>query len=127
MNATLAAVRTRVVDQGEPANRKDGLLITAVRRGLPIDYERHQIRAGDEWRHLPPELCRVFTAMRAERGRVIPITALFPETGGSLSRETIRATRQRLAGSRFRILTHRSIGIELVLDPPGGPIAAPSR
>jgi hypothetical protein len=33
MNATLAAVRARVVDQGEAANRKDGPFVTAVRRG----------------------------------------------------------------------------------------------
>ena len=47
MNATLAAVRARVVDQGEAANRKDGLFVTALLRGPLIDYERHQIRAGE--------------------------------------------------------------------------------
>jgi hypothetical protein len=87
MNATLAAVRAKVTDQGDLTHRK-GILVVTAARGPLIDHERHRIRAGDEWRHLPPELWRVFTAMHAQGGRVIPITVLFRRTGGSLPRET---------------------------------------
>jgi hypothetical protein len=84
--------------------------VTAVRRGPLIDYERHEIRAGDEWRHLPPELWRVFTATHAQRGRVMPITALFPGTVGSLPRETNRALRQRSPDLGFEFLPIEASG-----------------
>jgi hypothetical protein len=70
MNASLVAVRARVVDQGEAAYRKDGSFVIAVRRGPFIDYERDQIRAGDELRHLRPELWRVFTAPWGRHPRI---------------------------------------------------------
>ena len=93
--------------------------MSAARRGPLIDHECHQIRVGDEWRHLPPELWRVFVTLHAKRGRVVPIGGgLFSRGCRSLPLETIRRLRRRLVGSRFQIITHRSIRSELVLDPP---------
>lgn len=80
-----------------------------------IDLERHQVRTAAGWRALSPQLWHLFTTLHRHRGHVVHSEVLFGFNGGdSYRRELIRLLRRRLAGSSFRIETHRTIGYELV-------------
>lgn len=82
-----------------------------------IDQERHQVRCGGRWRSLSPALWHLFEVLHRHRGHVVRSTTLFGVNGGdSWGRELIRLLRRRLAGSSFRIETHRTTGYELVID-----------
>lgn len=82
-----------------------------------IDLERHRVRCGPQWRSLSPRLWFLFTTLHRHRGHVVRSTTLFGFNGGdSWARELIRLLRRRLAGSSFRIETHRTIGYEMVIE-----------
>jgi DNA-binding response OmpR family regulator len=86
-----------------------------------IDTERHQVHTAAGWRTLSPQLWRLFLSLHQHRGHVVPPATLFgaraPFNGSeNWGRESIRLLRRRLAGSPFRVETHRCIGYELLVD-----------
>ena len=75
------------------------------------------MRCGTQWRSLSPQLWHLFTRLHRHQGHVLRPTTFFGFNGcESSGREMIWLLRRRLAGSAFRIETHRTIGYELIVD-----------
>ena len=76
------------------------------------------VLSGNRRRHLLPTEWRLFAALYRRHGRVVPNVELARAARISRDnlREQIRRLRQRLFGSRFRLVTHRGYGYELVVQ-----------
>ena len=76
------------------------------------------VLSGDRRRQLSPTEWRLFAALYRRHGRVVPKIELGRAARINLYnlREQIRRLRQRLFGSRFRLVTHRGDGYELVVQ-----------
>ena len=76
------------------------------------------VLSGNRRRQLSPTEWRLFAALYGRHGRVVSNV----ELGRAARirqynlREQIRRLRQRLVGSRFRLVTHRGDGYELVVQ-----------
>ena len=73
------------------------------------------VLSGDRRRQLSPTEWRLFEALYRRHGRVVPNVELARAARISRDnlREQIRRLRQRLIGSRFRLVAHRGDGYEL--------------
>jgi DNA-binding response OmpR family regulator len=76
------------------------------------------VLSGDRRRQLSPTEWRLFTALYRRHGRVVPNVELGRAARISQYnlREQIRRLRKGLFGSRFRLVTHRGDGYELVVQ-----------
>ena len=76
------------------------------------------VLSGDRRRQLSPTEWRLFAMLYRRHGRVVPNVAVARAARVSQYnlREQIRRLRQRLFGSRFRLVTHRGYGYELVVQ-----------
>ena len=76
------------------------------------------ILSGNRRRQLSPTEWRLFAALYRRHGRVVPNVELGRAARIRLYnlREQIRRLRQRLFGSRFRLVTHGGDGYELVVE-----------
>ena len=76
------------------------------------------VLSDDRRRQLSPTEWRLFAALYRRHGRVVPNVELGRAARIRLYnlREQIRRLRQRLLGSRFRLVTHRGDGYELVVE-----------
>ena len=76
------------------------------------------VLAGDRRRHLSPTEWRLFAALYRRHGRVVPNIELARAARMSRYslREQIGRLRKRLFGSRFRLVTYRGKGYELVVQ-----------
>jgi len=76
------------------------------------------VLSDDRRRQLSPTEWRLFAALYRRHGRVVPNVELGRAARIRLYnlREQIRRLRQRLFGSRFRLVTHRGDGYELVVE-----------
>src|SRR5262249_37279815 len=82
----------------------------AVRR---LDVERHLIKLADgRWRRLPPVLWRAFTVLLKRQGHVVTLAQL--PGHGSASKQNVMRLRCLLAGTGYEVITHRSLGVELL-------------
>jgi len=72
---------------------------------------------GDRRRQLSPTEWRVFAALYRRHGRVVPDVELTRSARipAYALHEQIRRLRKLMFGSRFRLVTHRSCGYELVV------------
>ncbi len=79
-------------------------------------------------RRLTPSFWRLFTLLYQHRGDVIENDRLYAELYGDIEqpmaahpvRETVRRLRKVLAGSRYKIINHPTLGYELIVtDVPG--------
>ena len=75
------------------------------------------ILTGNRRRQLSPTEWRLFAALYGRHGRVVSNVELgrAARIGQYNLREQIRRLRQRLIGSRFRLVTHGGDGYELVV------------
>jgi DNA-binding response OmpR family regulator len=88
-----------------------------------IDRRRHVIRVGGKPRRLTPTFWRLFTLLYAHRTDVVDYDQLHAElhsdeevpTSANLIRENIRRLRKVLAGSRYEIINHPTIGYEMIV------------
>jgi DNA-binding response OmpR family regulator len=76
------------------------------------------VLSGNRRRQLSPTEWQLFAALYGRHGRVVPNVELGRAARISQYnlREQIRRLRQRLVGSRFRLVTHRHNGYELVVQ-----------
>ena len=76
------------------------------------------VLSGDRRRQLSPTEWRLFAALYSRHGRVVPDVELARAARIRQYdlREQIRRLRQRLFGSRFRLVIHRGDGYELVVQ-----------
>jgi DNA-binding response OmpR family regulator len=89
-----------------------------VRAADPADAGESAARmvvAGGERRVLSPTLWALFEALYAGRGHPISREFLIKAARASALREHVRQARRVLAGSRYRIETHRGIGYQLTV------------
>jgi DNA-binding response OmpR family regulator len=102
-------------------------------RAGDIDRRRHLILVAGKPRRLTPNFWRLFTLLYRHRGDVVDndrIQAeLYDETEQPLAanavRENVRRLRRTLAGSRYEIVNHPTLGYELIVaDGPGSGTAA---
>jgi DNA-binding response OmpR family regulator len=88
-----------------------------------IDRRRHLVLVAGKPRRLTPNFWRLFTLLYRHRGDVVDndrIQAeLYDETEQPLAanavRENLRRLRRALAGSRYEIVNHPTLGYELVV------------
>jgi DNA-binding response OmpR family regulator len=76
------------------------------------------VLSGDRRRELSRMEWQLFAALYRRHGRVVPNVELgrVARISQYNLREEIRRLRKRLAGSRFRLVTHRRDGYELVVQ-----------
>jgi DNA-binding response OmpR family regulator len=89
-----------------------------------IDRRRHLVLVAGKPRRLTPSFWRLFTLLYRHRGDVVDndrIQAeLYDETDQPLAvnavRENVRRLRKALAGSRYEIVNHPTLGYELIVN-----------
>jgi DNA-binding response OmpR family regulator len=89
-----------------------------------IDRQRHLVLVAGKPRRLTPNLWRLFTLLYRHRGDVVDndrIQAeLYDETeqpvAANAARENVRRLRKALAGSRYEIVNHPTLGYELIVN-----------
>jgi DNA-binding response OmpR family regulator len=98
-----------------------------------IDRRRHLVLVARKPRRLTPNFWRLFTLLYRHRGDVIDndriCAELYDETelpvAANAARENVRRLRRALAGSRYEVVNHPTLGYELiVVDDAGGVTAA---
>jgi DNA-binding winged helix-turn-helix (wHTH) protein len=88
-----------------------------------IDRRRHVLLAAGKPRRLTPRFSRLFTFLYRHRGDVIENDRLYAELYGDVDqpmaangvRENVRRLRKVLAGSRYEIVNHPTLGYELIV------------
>jgi len=88
-----------------------------------LDRRRHLVLVAGKPRHLTPKFWRLVTILYRHRGDVVDndrIQAeLYDETEQPLAanadRENVRRLRKALAGSRYEIVNHPTLGYELIV------------
>jgi DNA-binding response OmpR family regulator len=89
-----------------------------------IDRRRHLVLVAGKPRRLTPNFWRLFTLLYRHRGDVVDndrIQAeIYDETerplAGNAVRENVRRLRNALAGSRYEIVNHPTLGYELIVN-----------
>jgi DNA-binding response OmpR family regulator len=92
-------------------------------RAGDIDRRRHLVRVGGKPHRLTPISWRLFTLLYAHCGDVLDYNELHAELYGDAEqpavingiRENVRRLRKELAGSRYEIINHATIGYELIV------------
>lgn len=87
-----------------------------------VDRQRHRIFIDGEWKSLAGHEWRLFELLFNNLGHVVPIRKIYehvwpaqsPESESSLRNLRWLMTR-RLKNSDFMVLSHRGIGMEMVL------------
>jgi DNA-binding response OmpR family regulator len=79
-----------------------------------VNRRRRELAAGGERRVLPPTAWALFEALYAGRGEPVSGDFLAKVIGVSVS-EHLHQLRRALAGSRYRVQTHRGMGYELTV------------
>ena len=88
-----------------------------------IDRRRHLISVAGKPRRLTPMFWRMFTLLYVHRYDVVDYDRLHSElhrdgeipTSPNVIRENVRRLRKVLAGSRYEIINHPTIGYELTV------------
>jgi DNA-binding response OmpR family regulator len=83
-----------------------------------VDREHFSLVLRGAWRQqLSPAEWRLFAALYQRHGRIVPLAELATATRNTESNlhGLIRRLRHRLVQSRFRLVTHRAHGYELVV------------
>jgi DNA-binding response OmpR family regulator len=88
-----------------------------------IDRRRHVLLVAGKPRRLTPRFWRLFTFLYRHRGDVIENDRLYAELYGDMEqpmaanavRENVRRLRKALAGSRYEIVNHPTLGHELIV------------
>ena len=90
-----------------------------------IDRQRHVVVIAGTPRRLTPTFWRLFTLLYRRRGDVVENNRLHAELyeqpmAANVVREHVRRLRKALAGSRYEIINHPTLGYELIVtDVPG--------
>ena len=102
-----------------------------------IDRRRHLVLVAGKPRRLTPNFWRLFTLLHRHRGDVVDNDRIQAELyddameqplAANAVRENVRRLRKVLAGSRYEIVNHPTLGYELiVVDGPGAVTTAHSR
>jgi DNA-binding response OmpR family regulator len=88
-----------------------------------IDRRRHLVMVAGKPRRLTPTFWRLFTLLYARRRDVVDNDQLHAELyrdveqplAGNVIRENVRRLRKVLAGSRYEIVNHPTLGYELIV------------
>jgi hypothetical protein len=78
-----------------------------------VNRRRRELVAGGERRVLPPITWALFEALYAGRGEPVSGDFLRKAIGASALSGHLHQLRRALAGSRYRVETHRDVGYEL--------------
>src|SRR6266851_4184794 len=87
-----------------------------ARCGLDVNRRRRELVAGGERRVLPPTAWALFEALYAGRGEPVGGDFLRKAIGASGLSKHLHQLRRALAGSRYRVETHRDLAYELRID-----------
>ena len=95
-----------------------------------IDRRRHVLLVAGKPRRLTPRFWRLFTFLYRHRGDVIENDRLYTELYGDMDqpigasgvRENVRRLRKVLAGSRYEIVNHPTLGYELIVTAQRAPV-----
>ena len=88
-----------------------------------IDRRRHLVLVAGKPRRLPPNFWRLFTFLYQHRGDVVDddriraelYNAMEQPVAANAVRENVRRLRKALAGSRYEIVNHPTLGYELIV------------
>jgi DNA-binding response OmpR family regulator len=83
---------------------------------LDVNRRRRELVAAGERRVLPPTAWALFEALYAGRGEPVSGDFLRKAIGASGLSKHLHQLRRALAGSRYRVETHRDLGYELKID-----------
>jgi DNA-binding response OmpR family regulator len=98
-----------------------------------IDRRRHLVLVAGKPRRLTPNFWRLFTLVYRHRGDVVDNDRIQAELYDEMEqqmaanavRENVRRLRKALAGSRYEIVNHPTLGYELIVaDVPGAGMTA---
>ena len=81
-----------------------------------VNRRRHELVAESGRRVLPPTAWALFEALYAGRGEPVSGEFLRKAIGASSLIEHLRQLRRALAGSRYRVETHRDLAYDLKID-----------
>jgi DNA-binding winged helix-turn-helix (wHTH) protein len=81
-----------------------------------VNRRRRELVAGGERRVLPPTAWALLEALYAGRGEPVSGEFLRKAIGASGLSKHLHQLRRALAGSRYRVETHRDLGHELKID-----------
>lgn len=81
-----------------------------------VNRRRRELVAGGERRVLPPTAWALFEALYAGRGQPVSGDFLTKAIGASGLSKHLHRLRRVLAGSRYRVETHRDLTYELMID-----------
>ena len=81
-----------------------------------VNRRRRELVAGGERRVLPPSAWALFEALYAARGQPVSGDFLAKAIGASGLGRSLHQLRRALAGSRYRVETHRDWAYELKID-----------
>ena len=83
---------------------------------LDVNRRRRELVARGECRVLPPTAWALFEALYAGRGEPVSGDFLRKAIGASGLSKHLHELRRALAGSRYRVETHRDLAYELKID-----------
>ena len=81
-----------------------------------VNRRRRELAIGGERRVLPPTVWALFEALYAGRGEPVSGDFLAKAVGASGLSKYLHQLRRALAGSRYRVETHRDLAYELKID-----------
>jgi DNA-binding winged helix-turn-helix (wHTH) protein len=89
-----------------------------------IDRRRHFVLVAGKPRRLTPNFWRLFTLLYRHRGDVVDNDRIWAELydeadqplAANAVRENVRRLRRALAGSRYEIINHPTLGYELIVS-----------
>ena len=100
------------------------MLANGLDQAGDIDRRRHLVLVAGKARRLTPKFWRLFTLLYRHRGDVVDndriCAELYEETelpvAANAARENVRRLRRALAGSRYEIVNHPTLGYELIVN-----------
>ena len=112
----------RHFDEGDAARRSRSLANDLDQAG-DIDRRRHFVLFAGKPRRLTPAFWRLFTFLYRHRGDVVDNDRIQAELyniteqplAANAGRENVRRLRKALAGSRYEIINHPTLGYELIV------------